>query len=341
VSRHRISHTIAVAFALLPLFAGTAAGALSVTIDADRDGLADDFEQRLLVRFLPEFEIATSDCDGLPSRFVEESAIPSSQVKDGTIYGQVSPIRFPEESGVFLEIHYYHLWSQDCGRAGHELDAEHVSTLVWAPDADRAPEEWVARYWYAAAHEDTLCDFGHGTRAETLDAVERGPRVWISEGKHASFLSRELCNQGCGADRCDETKRLRPPQVLNLGEQGFPLNGATWIASNKWPLASKMQFDFDAPIVARLEAGSGILPVTNRSKVSRSVLRAGNSTLGSLELSGNHTSESLSKAQTSTGRALHISWSKVSHSLRRTSSAVGRAMSSVSSNDLGAGNSHR
>ena len=32
-------------------------------------------------------------------------------------------------------------------------------------------------HWYAAAHEDTICDTSNAARAEAVDAVTRGPNV--------------------------------------------------------------------------------------------------------------------------------------------------------------------
>src|SRR5262249_21443771 len=124
--------------------------------DQDRDGLDDSLEQELLTKFLPTFMIASDDCDGLPAEFVAGSSKPVVAGKDGTIYGQVSP-HSADDSGTLLELHYYHLWARDCGRVGHKLDPEHVSVLV-AGNSSQPASEWRARYWYAAAHENTLCD---------------------------------------------------------------------------------------------------------------------------------------------------------------------------------------
>jgi len=106
--------------------------------DLDRDGIDDDVEQALLVQFAPTFMISGDECDTLPAEFAPGSVVPCVVSKNGAIYGQVFP------NGRFTEIHYYHLWSRDCGRFSHKFDVEHVSFLL--------AEDHKALYWYAAAH---------------------------------------------------------------------------------------------------------------------------------------------------------------------------------------------
>src|ERR1700742_120900 len=150
--------------------------------DSDRDGLSDSLEATLLARFSPVFMVNRTDCSIIPAQFVPEISKPTVVADDGTIYGQAFPRRnHPGE----VELHYYHLWKKDCGEMGHDLDAEHVSALIRLGDE---PASARALYWYAAAHEDTICDAGHLSRAATISAEEYGATVWISPGKHASFL---------------------------------------------------------------------------------------------------------------------------------------------------------
>ena len=68
---------------------------------------------------------------------------------------------------------------------------------------DAPPEEWEAAYWYAAAHEGTVCDASSGAAAAAVRATTAGPYVYVSRGKHASYLNRGHCKWGCGSDRCD------------------------------------------------------------------------------------------------------------------------------------------
>lgn len=198
--------------------------ALSLTaepslIDSDADGLSDRLEQELLVRFAPKLIISSDECDGLPARFHPGSPEPKLQAKDGTIYGQVFPTAPRTGSGNFVEIHYYHLWNRDCGRLGHALDVEHFSALLWAATATKPAASWKAGYWYAAAHEDTACDASHAIRSGFLNAEQRGPTVWISKGKHASFLDPEACHGGCGGDNCGAMQPLKISELINLGRE--------------------------------------------------------------------------------------------------------------------------
>src|ERR1700761_4074599 len=137
--------------------------------DSDADGLSDELEQALLEQFVPSLMIADKDCSNVPAEFLSDSITPTSRAENGTIYGQVFPAKNlpanPARSGPVVEIHYYHLWRQDCGRRGHALDTEHVAVQVEASGSDLSVAKWKARYWYAAAHEDTVCDVSQIARA--------------------------------------------------------------------------------------------------------------------------------------------------------------------------------
>lgn len=282
------------ALILLTFFAAVS---LCCGADLDRDGLDDDLEQWLLEKFVPAFLVNSRDCDAAPAEFVRGVAAPDVIAKNSTIYGQAL------RSGEFIEIHYYHLWSRDCGRRmHHSLDAESVSVLL-----RRDAAEWKAAFWYAAAHENTLCDMSHAVRAFVPD---RGPTVWISKDKHASFLSRELCAKGCGNDDCSGTERLKIAKLVNVGEPGAPLNGALWTASGAWPLASKMEADFTEALLARMPEGGSAELVPSRDPVRgmRSTIKVAGTTYGALETANTQTTNAVatgvSTAVSSTGRAL-------------------------------------
>src|ERR1700742_3254288 len=117
--------------------------------DSDFDGISDSVENELLTRFAPQFMVSPDDCSKAPALFVPSRSKPVVEDDNGTIYGQAFP------RGNQVELHYYHLWRRDCGEMGHDLDAEHVSALL---QYDRNLGQWRALYWYAAAHEDTICD---------------------------------------------------------------------------------------------------------------------------------------------------------------------------------------
>ena len=144
-----------------------------------------------------------------------------------------------------------------------------------------------------------------------MHAVEHGPDVWISEGKHASFLTSNLCGRGCGADACKLTKRLEPARLINIGEPGAPMNGAIWVNSQAWPMASKMTTDFDAARLDALNASGGKLILFRPSPSTQAVILGFGAgpryTAGALDTAGNHTDSALDTAERQTLKSLAAS----------------------------------
>lgn len=281
--------------------------AIAGSADLDHDGLSDEFEQSLLARFAPVFHVSANDCAGLPAEFTPDSVRPVAAAVNGTIYGQVF------RRGPYIEIHYYHLWAKDCGSLGHALDAEHVSALL------SASENPLALYWFAAAHQATVCELNSASSAAALGAEEHGPDVWISEGKHASFLTSSLCGKGCGADACKLTKRLERSRLVNIGEPGAPMNGAVWVNSPVWPMASKMTTDFDTARLEALKASGGKLVRFQPSPSTQAVISGFGAgpryTAGALDTAGNHTDSALDTAERHTLKSLDASRRSVIHFL--------------------------
>jgi hypothetical protein len=302
------------AWFVLAIALGTAAVGQSSSADADRDGISDEREQVLLEKFRPTFMVSATDCAVRPARFKTGQASPELLAQDGTIYGQVTPIAKSDR----VEIHYYTLWEKDCGRVSHPLDVEHVSVMV-TNEAD--PK---ALYWYAGAHENTLCDISSGARAEAIGAEKQGARVWSSSGKHALYLREAMCGKGCGADSCEVQKELEVTgPVINVGERGVPANGAEWTSSPQWLMAEKMDSDFPAAVLARLDETSGDTVATLRGRSTvRGTIQVSDVVLGSagtgaehtgaaLDTANTHTSKSLGKAKKATGNSLKRAWRAV------------------------------
>jgi hypothetical protein len=291
-------------------------------VDTDHDGLSDQLEQAILVQFKPKFMVDQADCSAVPAEFRPEDRDPTIQAENGTIYGQVFPSKNADPAESLVEVHYYHLWKKDCGRMGHALDTEHVSAVIKTNDG-----QWKAVYWYAAAHEDTPCDASQISRAATLDAEDHGATVWISAGKHASFLNEELCRRGCGGDLCEKMAPLAVGKIVNLGESGMPMNGASWIASARWPLTAKMvRTDFKPATVARLEnlPESDIAWVNPSKRPQQHAIAAGDSTIDALVTSNQNTDTAISTAGGHTGNALDKTYRDVTHSLGVSARNVGR-----------------
>ncbi len=302
--------------------------------DADGDGLPDTLEQALLERFLPQFHVSGTDCDLMPSSFAPGESEPRVMARDGTIYGQASLSR--THPGVLrVELRYFHLWGKDCGRFSHALDVEQVAGLVeFVPHSDDASGQpvsvetvatqpvwrWKALYWFAAGHQGTVCDVSHAARADTLVAEFGGPDVWISTGKHASYLALERCRLGCGGDTCPDMRPLAVPRVLNLGEPGRPLHGATWIAAKEWPLASKMKPLFTPATVAQMEstAPGKIVAVNRALPPVRATILAGGETLDGVAIGGRHSGKALKTGKDATGTALGRAMRAVAKALGAT-----------------------
>jgi hypothetical protein len=294
-------------------------------IDTDHDGLSDAREQALLERFVPRFQVSRTDCAVKPALFAEGVAKPTVVHRDGTIYGQVTPRRSVKGGDALVEIHFYHLWSVDCGKMGHPLDAEHVSVLLRAKMLESPAEDWKAAYWFAAAHEGTVCDAGQVAAAKALDAESQGATVWISTGKHGSFLSEAICTQGCGGDRCVEMVPLEIARVVNVGEPDAAMHGAVWVKSAAWPLASKMQRDFTEDGIARLESGGGVPIEMNGAHGSvKGTIYVANSVANSLGTSSTNTGAALSTADENTENALGKSAKVTGGALKKSTKAVGR-----------------
>ena len=296
--------------------------------DIDSDGISDELEQSLLKNFVPKFMISAEECDGFPSEFRPGEKAPQLLERNGTIYGQVFPIKRPDKPGYFIEIHYYHLWSTDCGINGHPLDAEHVSVLLSSDEDFNSADSWKAEYWYAAAHEDTVCDSSHGTGSSFLDSDRNGPEVWVSNGKHASYMDRELCKGGCGGDDCNEMQPLKISKLINLGEPGAPMNGASWVEWPGWPLADKMRTDFPEDVLVKLSAADqpGIIALNNSQSPVKGTILVSNATAGALGSTNRKTGEALSNAGGAVGKSIEKSKTDTGNSLMRAFSAIRNAL---------------
>lgn len=272
--------------------------------DLDRDGIPDRLEQTLLDKFTPTLLLAPGECDGVPASFTPFSVTPQVRARDATLYGQAFPVARPG-GGVAIELHFFHLWANDCGRAGHDLDAEHVSAIVSASRLDAPAFSWIAEAWYAAAHEDTVCDASSGAHARVIGAEAEGPRVFVSRGKHASYFDRGQCKWGCGGDECGDDRAIVPSRVINIGEIDTPLNGATWMHSKRWPMRAKLRSDFNPALRARLETTtSHVIPLMQHRRGPQAPVLAGDTALDGLQTAAESTIGALAVATRGVGRFL-------------------------------------
>ncbi len=300
---------------LLVLVSVAVAAQTAPPTDSDRDGLSDQLEQSLIEQFRPTFMISAQDCDLAPAEFTPAVTRPTVLHRNGTIYAQAfrSP-RSTTQTDV-IELHYYHLWGSDCGRLGHPLDSEHVSALVERRSLAPASEPWRATHWYAAAHQETVCDNSSGARASVLDAEQHGPTIWISSGKHASFFSQEECSLGCGGDRCRNMKEMAVASVVNLGELDAPMNQALWTASPQWPLSQRMRSDFDDRVVAAIDSHPESIARVAGLQSAQSVILGGNAAIDGVAVGQQETGNALFVAGKHTWRSLKTSFRSVKKAL--------------------------
>jgi hypothetical protein len=300
----------------------SSAGELPAT-DADRDGLSDALENALLAKYSPTFMINRDDCSVRPAQFVAGAESPTVMEEDGTIYGQAFPRK--GHAGE-VELHYYHLWRKDCGEMGHALDTEHVSAVIQL-GSDVGGSR--ALYWYAAAHEDTVCDASQMTRAETIEAVDHGAKVWISAGKHASFLSESLCTHGCGGDRCEEMEPLKTKQIINLGELGMPMNGIAWLGSPEWPLSDKLRrSDFAEVRVSRVERfpATDVVWANPSKRPAQAAILGANAGIGGAAAGAHSTDVALVMADADTSNAIDESAARTGDALKSSTRSTWRAV---------------
>jgi hypothetical protein len=352
---------IYVLLALTPLRAQQPSNGQPSQVDSDGDGLSDALEQRLLNQFAPQFMVGAHDCSVAPAEFDSDTQTPEVKADNGTIYGQVFPVKDATDAAVLAEIHYYHLWRKDCGSHGHPLDTEHVAVLVRGSDAGISAGDWKGLYWYAAAHQDTVCDVSQIARAATVHAEDHGAVVWISPGKHASYLNEKLCGGGCGADRCEDMVPLHTAAPINLGEPDHPANGSLFISSDAWPLMAKMsRTDFPGSAIERLNElpnsdiakfnpgrhpAQGVIARSNLTgqaiagggqDTTKALSLAANSTGGALSTANESTDGALSSASDSTGSALQKSWRNTWRALGAAAGRVGDALNGHSTKQTAA-----
>ena len=269
--------------------------------DLDRDGLSDQFEQALLERFAPTLLLARDECDGAPASFIPNRIDPFVHAKDGTLYGQAFAVT-SVDGRARIELHFFHLWSRDCGRLGHDLDAEHLSAIVSASRADAPPAMWIADAWYAAAHEGSACDASSGAPARVIGAEANGPRVFVSKGKHASYFDRGQCKWGCGGDECGDGETIVAGAIINIGEPATPLNGALWVHSRRWSLSEKLSSDFDPSLRARLDGSDHVIPLMQNWRGPQAPVLAGDTALDGIGTAATHAGGALTTATRAVSR---------------------------------------
>lgn len=197
--------------------------------DADRDGLNDEWEDAVLAKLTP---LVTFD---------EDEPMMKSDNKDAfAAIGRVFP------SGDRVVVSMLILYARDYGAPNpvcfhaknHSGDAERAAFEIELTGGGNA----VTRAAYTTGHEGTVDDQTTIVRdgeQKRLEDVNGRWRVYSSQGKHATYMSKDHCegarlssflHRFCASEDCapdkmsDEDKQrfTRAPKVLNVGELDAP-----------------------------------------------------------------------------------------------------------------------
>jgi hypothetical protein len=204
-------------------------------IDEDEDGIDDRAELALANELRPELLMDWQHSD-------VDMFVPSG--------GDFIPVRVTDRSGGkagaeplcaaghrCVEIFYGLAYKQDCGAfpldacmgaTWHLGDSEYVVLLAIADDADSSalehPDRWRVAYAWYSAHNGAVSD---SATVLKFEPAARWPIVWVSQGKHANYPSKSLCDQGAlGFDRCAANFNLRSAladKLVNVGELAHPI----------------------------------------------------------------------------------------------------------------------
>jgi hypothetical protein len=141
--------------------------------------------------------------------------------------------------------------------------------------------------------------------------------------------------EGVAGDQCDGAQRMRISKLINLGEPGEPLNGATWSTSPSWPLASKMMPCYTSGLIDRMPTGNEVALVPARDVVrgARTTIKVAGRTYGSLTSANSSTGTAVATGargarleMDAAAGAPQISAGHVERSLRAASSSTWKSV---------------
>jgi hypothetical protein len=197
--------------------------------DVDHDGLNDEWEDAVLAKLTP---LVTFD---------EDEPMMKSDNKDAfAAIGRVFP------SGDRVVVSVLILYAKDYGAPNplcfhaksHSGDAERAALELEITGGGNA----VSRAAYTTGHEGTEDDqttIVHDGEQKRLEDVGGRWRVYSSQGKHATYMSKDHCesaqlssllhrfcaSEDCAPDKMNDEEKARftrAPKVLNVGEVDAP-----------------------------------------------------------------------------------------------------------------------
>ncbi len=237
----------------------------AVQEDVDRDGLEDRCELALAKAFAPVMITAEGGCNW-------DGEVSPARLRGAYLYA----VQSVED---VYRIAYLPAYFRDCGWRGakcwlpwvdcapHAGDSEAIVVeLVYGAQEDR----WRTTGVFLSAH----CFGRHGGgcrwyRGEGLEAFAwaegrryGAPEVWVAEGRHANYPSRQACDRGhFGLDTCDRNEaHYRFPvhsSGQDLGSRAWPIGGDGCLAAEALPAAGRGTVPGTVECFWRLERAFG------------------------------------------------------------------------------------
>ncbi|MBX2796540.1 MAG: hypothetical protein KTR31_02690 [Myxococcales bacterium] len=275
--------------------------------DADEDGLDDGLEDALAHRFFPDLNMHAGTFKGVahgsygqfygggaftrdePLAVVPFVARPVAGFTDASTGARWcdGPVRCVE---VMFGLPYSWDLGDDVFGRSHRGDSESVGVLLaHGSPLEGEPAAWAASWevargdataWrrvktFAAAHMCALGDSSGFRTDRSADAlgVAEAPRLWVAEGKNATYTGQRACKRGAilAVDDCSEERVWieREPvlqRLRNMGEEGasgFDTRIAWPAQSRGGPLQEAQELwtagPFGKSTPWRFKLGAGIL----------------------------------------------------------------------------------
>jgi hypothetical protein len=147
------------------------------------------------------------------------------------------------------EINYLTIWEWDAGLqrgpviiGPHRWDIERTATFVAGPKGRHDPGAYKVRQTYYASHERVrlggVLSLDNSRYVKYRRGLERGPDVWWSKGKHASFPDLDALGGSTARDSYQKPGEVARPGEYSLTDVGTleqPSSEALWITyKSRW-----------------------------------------------------------------------------------------------------------
>lgn len=209
------------------------------------------FESDLAHRFAPTYHASRNERNYLAQ--LESQQEPTLALAHSPwkpyVYFCVVELGTSECNRVY-EINYLTIWDWDTGVrifgrpfGPHQWDTERAALLIAGPEDSHDPEAYKVSQAYYAAHEGVrflgLVSVDNSRYVRYPRGRKRGPDVWWSKGKHASFPHLKALWASTARDSYDERGVVARPGepggylLADAGALHQPSPAAPWIAYKK------------------------------------------------------------------------------------------------------------